>query len=130
MTGEGMVVSTKNNRAVVRIFKASACSHDCKDCVGCEGKSFETEVINDIGAGVGDVVRIEGSSKKVISLALLVYMLPVLLFILASLICEYYKIGGFKSFLLFLILALGWFVLIKITNKKIRISDKITEILK
>lgn len=129
MTGEGMVISSEGRYASVRIFKESACSHDCSDCAGCEGRIFDTRVINSVGARPGDKVKIQSPTSKVLSLALLVYMLPVVIFILAALVCEVYDISPVGTVALFVLLALMWFCLIRITNRRVSISDTIVEIL-
>lgn len=72
-----------NHKAKLQIKRMTACGHDCSKCGGC-GEMYTApifvEVQNSIDAEVGDVVRIEGSTKNVLGLAALVYMLPIVLF--------------------------------------------------
>lgn len=69
--------------AIVAVERRSACSGDCDSCHGC---AHQTEIVmvtahNDAGAKLGDVVRVESESKRVLGLALLLYIMPMLLMI-------------------------------------------------
>ena len=73
-----------NGRAQIIHVRESACSGDCHKCSGC-GAAKETvimEVGNPIGAQVGDMVRIESDTKRVMSAVGVFYVLPVVLFFL------------------------------------------------
>lgn len=88
MTGTGIVVKTDFKTATVRIRKASACGHDCGECRVCTNPEFETEVINSVGARVGDRVIIGAPGSQVLFLAFSLYILP----ILGAVIC--YALSG------------------------------------
>ncbi len=67
---------------VLRI-RESACSGDCHKCGGC-GASEQQLLIkakNPIGAKAGDLVVIEAETSAVLKAALMLYILPVVLFI-------------------------------------------------
>lgn len=69
--------------AIVAVERRSACSGDCDSCHGC---AHQTEIVmvtahNDACAKPGDVVRVESESKRVLGLALLLYIMPMLLMI-------------------------------------------------
>jgi sigma-E factor negative regulatory protein RseC len=74
-----------NDVARLQIQRQTACGHDCSKCGGC-GEMYTApifvEVKNSIHAEVGDLVTVEGSSKNVLGLAAIVYVIPFVLFFL------------------------------------------------
>ena len=70
--------------AEISVPRKSACGHDCEECAGCgvSGTSVYATAHNPIGAQVGDKVVVESSSKKLFGAILIVYMIPLLLFML------------------------------------------------
>ena len=68
-----------NNRAELMVRRQSACGHDCASCGGC-GPESATQVMvladNEVGAGIGDTVRVESESARVLGMAAAVYLLP------------------------------------------------------
>lgn len=70
------------DKAEVQVRRPSACGHDCKSCGGC-GPDTMTQVTataeNEPGARPGDTVRIESESHKVLGLAAVLYLLPIVL---------------------------------------------------
>ena len=72
-----------DNQAELQVSRQTACGHDCSNCGGCgEIVSKPILVIADdsIGAEVGEAVMITGSSKQVLGLAAVLYVVPVVLF--------------------------------------------------
>ena len=70
--------------AVVVHIRESACSGDCHKCSGC-GAAKETVLFtadNPIGAAVGDFVKVESSTAPVLKAAMVLYVLPLVLFFL------------------------------------------------
>ena len=64
--------------------RENACSGDCHKCSGC-GAARETVIFtagNPIGARPGDLVRVESSTAPVLKAAVVLYVLPLLLFFL------------------------------------------------
>ena len=64
--------------------RESACSGDCHKCSGC-GAARETVIFtagNPIGARPGDLVKVESSTAPVLKAAVVLYVLPLLLFFL------------------------------------------------
>ncbi len=77
------VISVSHNgTAQVSVKRASACGHDCTSCGACGimDKPLVIDVENTIGAAVGDTVEIESESKKILYLASIVYLVPILMF--------------------------------------------------
>ncbi|MEG0779896.1 MAG: SoxR reducing system RseC family protein [Oscillospiraceae bacterium] len=84
----------------IAVPRKSACGHDCEECAGCgiSGATVVTTAKNLIGAAVGDKVVVESSTKKMLGVALIVYMVPLVLFLLgyfttASLFSEGVRYG-------------------------------------
>ena len=79
------------SHAEVSVARQSACGHDCEECAGCgvSGASVYARAKNPIGARPGQKVVVESSTKNIIGIILLVYMVPVALFFLG------YALGGF-----------------------------------
>ena len=73
-----------NGTAEISVPRKSACGHDCEECAGCgvSGASVYATAQNPIHAQVGQKVVVESSSKKLLGLMLIVYMLPFALFLL------------------------------------------------
>ena len=81
-----MVLSTSGNMARVSYRRPTACHGDCSKCAGgCGSMVAKEEIIvsaeNLIGAKTGDSVYIEGETKKVAWAIVLVYVIPVVLFL-------------------------------------------------
>ncbi|QNL45606.1 SoxR reducing system RseC family protein [Oscillibacter hominis] len=72
-----------STHAQIAVPRKSACGHDCEECAGCgvSGMVVRAVARNLIGAGVGDKVVVQSSTKKTLRIALLVYMLPLVLFL-------------------------------------------------
>ena len=72
----------EDGTATVIHIRESACSGDCHKCSGC-GVAKEAILLdakNPIGARPGDLVRIESETGPVLKAALVMYMLPMVLF--------------------------------------------------
>lgn len=81
-----MVLSASGTTAKVSYRRPTACHGDCSKCAGgCGSMAAAEELIvsaeNLIGAKPGDSVYIEGETKKVAWAILLVYVIPVVLFL-------------------------------------------------
>lgn len=71
-------------RAEISVPRKSACGHDCEDCAGCGVAGYAVHAVaqNEIQAQPGDKVVVESSSKKVLGIVALVYVVPFLCFFL------------------------------------------------
>ena len=76
--------------AEVSVPRKSACGHHCEECAGCgmTGAAIKARARNDIGAQPGDKVVVESSTKKIFGVVALVYVLPVVLFLLGYFLSE------------------------------------------
>ncbi|MDO5141974.1 MAG: SoxR reducing system RseC family protein [Eubacteriales bacterium] len=84
MTQQGTIKKLlPNGMAEIEVTRRSACGHDCAKCGGCGGMETQTLYVtarNRAHAGVGERVLIEGQTGQVLGLAVLVYVLPLVLF--------------------------------------------------
>ena len=74
--------------AEVLLVRESACSGDCHKCSGC-GAAKETMIFtakNAIHASPGDIVKVESATGPVMKAAIVLYVLPLVLFFLGYLI--------------------------------------------
>lgn len=86
MTTLGKVKEIKGNTAIIEVFKESACTGKCEDCAGCKISSVTAKAVNKANAKSGDIVEIYASTKKVMGLAVTVYLIPVLILIFSAVI--------------------------------------------
>ena len=76
--------------ALISVPRKSACGHDCEQCAGCgmTGAAIKAKAKNLVGAQPGQKVIVESSTKKLLGIVALVYMLPVVLFLLGYFLSE------------------------------------------
>ncbi len=103
-----MVRSVSGETAQVQYHRPTACHGDCSKCAGgCGAMAAQEEIVvtaqNLIGAKVGDTVYIEGETKKVAWAILLVYVMPVVLFLIGYFLGQQWDRGN-------LIAILGFFL--------------------
>lgn len=70
------------DHAEISVPRKSACGHDCEECAGCgvSGAAVKARAMNPIGAQPGQKVVVESSTKKMLRIVVLVYLIPVVLF--------------------------------------------------
>ena len=71
-----------NGTAQVICIRESACSGDCHKCSGCGAakEAILLTVDNPIGADVGDLVNLRSETGPVLKAAMVLYMMPLVLF--------------------------------------------------
>ena len=76
------------DHAVISVPRKSACGHDCEECAGCgvTGAAVHAKAVNTVGAKVGQKVVVQIDTKKMLRIVALVYLIPVILFLLGYLI--------------------------------------------
>ena len=76
--------------AEISVPRKSACGHDCEECAGCgvSGASVRAVARNE----VGQKVVVESSTKNLLGVMLLVYLLPIVLFLVG-----YFATGALES---------------------------------
>ena len=96
--------------AQVLCLRQSACSGDCHKCSGCgavEQKMLFTAQ-NPIGAKPGDTVRVRTQTGPVLMGAAILYLMPLVLFMVGYLVCltwQWEFLGGLAGFVLGVLLA-------------------------
>lgn len=84
MTQQGIIRKLlPGDLAEIEVTRQSACGHDCASCGGCGGHETQTLQVtarNQAQAKVGDRVLVEGQTGRVLGMAVLVYVLPLILF--------------------------------------------------
>jgi len=85
MTQDAIVTKVlPNDMAEVAVARTTACGGNCGSCESCIFQSeLKTLARNTIGARIGQKVVIESKSSKIYGAALLVYIMPLVLFIAA-----------------------------------------------
>ncbi|MBP3685238.1 MAG: SoxR reducing system RseC family protein [Oscillospiraceae bacterium] len=95
-----------NGTADVLLVRESACSGDCHKCSGC-GAAKETVIVtakNAINARRGDLVKVESATGPVMKAAVVLYVIPLVLFFLGyylgTLPGNFGTLGGCLGFVL------------------------------
>ncbi len=118
----------ENGTAQVLCIRESACSGDCHKCSGC-GAAQEAVVLtasNPIGARRGDLVKVESESAPVLKAAVVLYLVPLVLFFLGYGLGSLWNLGPWIAGLGFL-LGLGIVVLYdRLVVRKAKLSYTIT----
>ncbi len=76
--------------ALISVPRKSACGHDCEQCAGCgmTGAAVKARARNVVDAQPGQKVVVESSTQKLLGVVALVYLLPVVLFLLGYFLSE------------------------------------------
>ena len=71
------------DHAEISVPRKSACGHDCEECAGCgvSGASVYARAEYTTGARPGQKVVVQSSTKKMLRIVVLVYLIPVVLFL-------------------------------------------------
>ena len=88
-----------NGTAEVAVKRQSACGHDCSKCGGgCRelvvSSTVSVVAANPVRAMPGDMVRVESSTGGILKAAVVVYLVPFILFFLGYFICAAAQLGG------------------------------------
>ena len=80
--------------AEISVPRKSACGHDCEECAGCgvSGASVRAQARNTVGAEVGQKVVVESSTKRLLGVMILGYLLPIVCFFVG-----YFATGALSS---------------------------------
>ena len=98
-----VLTCSPDGTAQVMVLRQSACSGDCHKCAGC-GAAEQTMIFtaqNPKGAKPGDLVTVESASGPVLKAAAVLYMLPLVLFIVGYLAGMQWQLGGLTGLLAF-----------------------------
>lgn len=121
MTNEGIVTRLlPNSMAEVAVTRSTACGGNCGSCEACQFQNeLKTIARNGVGACPGQKVTIETSSSVIFGAALLVYIMPLVFFIVGYVISSLLGAGeGICVLVSFVFLVLSGVVLIISQRKK------------
>ena len=95
----------EDGTATVIHIRESACSGDCHKCSGCGAakEAILLEAANPIGAKPGDLVTVESETGPVLKAAVVMYMLPMVLFFAGYAVGAAFDQGALIGCLAFLI---------------------------
>ena len=87
-----------NGYVQISVPRKSACGHDCEDCAGCgmTGAAIKAKAKDPVGVSVGQKVVVERSTKNLMGVVALVYVLPVVLFLLGYFLTYSLKTEGVR----------------------------------
>jgi sigma-E factor negative regulatory protein RseC len=77
----GLVTEANGTLAKIRFLRSAQCAH-CGACLTAGESEMEVELLNPVGAKVGDHVSVSLSPKRVVQASLLAYALPLGLLLL------------------------------------------------
>ena len=79
------------DHAEISVPRKSACGHDCEECAGCgvTGTAVHAKAVNPIGARPGQKVVVQSSTQKMLGIVVLVYLIPVVLFLAGYLLAAF-----------------------------------------
>ena len=68
----------------ISVPRRSSCGQDCEECAGCgmTGAAIHARASDPIGVEPGDKVVVQSETKKLLGVVALVYLLPVIAFLL------------------------------------------------
>ncbi len=78
----GIVLKTKNKKALVNIIKNPDCDKACSECNLCGNKEVTQWVENVAGAEVGEKVKIAIKPTPFLAMSFTIYILPIILVVL------------------------------------------------
>ena len=83
-----------DTHAEISVPRKSDCGHDCEECAGCgvSGAGVRAQARNTVGAEVGQKVVVESSTKRLLGVMILVYLLPIVCFFVG-----YFATGALSS---------------------------------
>ena len=125
---------TGPERAEVEVLRGTACGDDCGSCEVCHYASkIRVEARNAIGASVGDRVEIETATSRVLGAAVLVYVVPFVLFFIgyaiAALVLELAEVPAMLVSFAFFAVGFVVVVLVGRRHRKNPITYEITNII-
>ena len=124
MKSRGIVIETKENRAIIRFIKESACGGNSASCGGCKSKPIEIEIENSLDAKVGDIVEVLSDSSEILLSAFVLYIMPLFVLVTVYLILKLF-LGETVSTVLAIICFFLSFCPIRLYGKKIKPQVKL-----
>ena len=89
MNKVGKVVSVDNGMAKVAVSRTSGCGGGCKTCGGCDTPVMIVNLPNDVNAKPGDGVELAANNKRIVKYTIVLYVIPLIMFILGIAVSYY-----------------------------------------
>lgn len=133
MLEQGIVQEVKNDIAIVRIFRSSACGH-CEMCgLSSDKKFIDLDVPNILNVNVDDTVEIDINGNSAVKVSLIVYLIPLVFAMLLLFVGYLLTFPDWAQIIMFLIGIVGGFFVVKYVDKKyskkLDIIPKMTKII-
>ena len=126
MQEQGKITKLNGDIATVSIDKKTECDK-CGMCLFPNGaKAIEFETVNTLNANVGDVVLIERQEKGKLTAIILVFLVPLLLILLSSLVAIFIIESELWMLWLSLITLALWFSVLPAIDKKLKKTQSFT----
>ena len=124
---------TSPTKAEVEVLRGTACGDSCESCGVCHYASkIRVEAKNEVGAQLGDRVEIEATTSRILGAAVLVYVVPFVLFFIGYAIAAMLEFSeGMCMLLSFAAFAAGMGVVVLVgrSHRKNPITYNITRII-
>ena len=110
---------TAPDRAEVEVLRGTACGGSCESCGVCHYASkIRVEARHDIGAELGDRVEIEATTSRILGAAVLVYVVPFVLFFVGYALAAALSLGeGLSMVISFAFFAVGMGVAVAVGRR-------------
>ncbi|WP_215493135.1 SoxR reducing system RseC family protein [Fenollaria sporofastidiosus] len=125
----GRVIKIENGQMLISMKRDSACG-SCESCAaGCESKEHIIKAKPRANYNVGDLVSIKVDSRKMLRGVMMVYLVPLLAFLLGIFVSNYifsklsFKVQDFYSIIIGVVLLLISLVIVKAYDKKYSKGD-------
>ncbi len=125
----GRVIKIENGQMLISMKRDSACG-SCESCAaGCESKEHIIKAKLRANYEVGDLVSIKVDSRKMLRGVMMVYLVPLLAFLLGIFASNYifskfsFKVQDFYSIIIGVVLLLISLVIVKAYDKKYSKGD-------
>ena len=131
MRETGIVKSVEGDLCTCSVKRKSACGENCATCKAtCSSREHTFVARNLAGAKAGDIVVVEMGTKKVLTSAFLVYILPLIAFLLGFSYIQELGKGELESALWGLVLGAAMWILVSLYGKykKEELVPEVTEI--
>lgn len=94
-----IVKELSNGHVLASIKRPSACGGECGSCKGCAAleQHVTVEAVNRAGVKTGDRAVVESSTKRILWLAVLAYLMPLVLFFLLYAVSPVMGVLGFAA---------------------------------
>ena len=128
MTQDAIVTKVlPNDMAEVAVARTTACGGNCGSCESCVFQNeLKTPALNKIQARPGQKVLIESQTSRIFKAAFLVYVFPLLFFLLGYLLSVALSLGETAGIIFsFAGLVIGA-VIVVLSQRRIREKDRIT----